>query len=250
MKSAWITGASSGIGRELALQLARAGWLVLASARNGPGLAELAKEAGDDAGRIVACPLDVTVSSAVAAAATAITDAHGAPDLVVLNAGTYIPMSPETFSAVQFRMQLDVNLMGAVNVLEALLPALIARRRGHVVLVASVAGYRGLPTSEAYGATKAALINLAESLKLDLARHDIKVQLVNPGFVATPLTAKNSFKMPFLMPVDRAAARMIAGMASDRFEITFPKRFTWQLKALRLLPYRVYFWLARKITKV
>lgn len=245
-RTIWITGASSGIGRELALQLAARGDTVIATARSSAALDALARDAAIRSERILACPLDVTQAAAIAAAV----EAQGTPDVVVLNAGTYIPMSAERFSADQFRAQIEVNLMGAVNMLEALVPRFVARRRGHVVIVASVAGYRGLPTSEAYGATKAALINLAESLKLDLARYGIKVQLVNPGFVATPLTDKNRFKMPFLMPVDKAVSRMIAGMASARFEITFPKRFTWSVKLMRLLPYRVYFCIARRITKV
>ena len=117
----------------------------------------------------------------------------------------------------------------------------VHQRRGHIAIVSSVAGYRGLPTSAAYGATKAALINLAESLKNELDRAGVKLQLVNPGFIKTPLTDKNEFKMPFLMPVEKAVARMIAGLQTNRFEITFPRRFTWQLKLLRLLPYRLYF---------
>ena len=252
-KTAWITGASTGIGRELALALARRGVTVAASARSREGLESLAAEAGAEAGngsaRILATPLDVADRAAVKAAAeAAIRVFRGPPDLAVLNAGTYLPMSAADFDAERFRAHVVVNLMGTVHMLEALLPAYLEARRGHIAIVSSIAGYRGLPTGAAYGATKAALINLAESLKYDLDRAGVKLQLVNPGFVKTPLTDKNDFKMPFLMPVDAAVERMIAGFRSNRFEITFPRRFTWQLKLLRLLPYRLYFAITRRRT--
>ncbi len=246
-KTAWITGASSGIGRALAL--ARRGVTIAASAQSHEGLEDLAREAGEGAARILPTPLDVADRSAVGAAAeAAIRVFHGPPDLAVLNAGIFLPMSAEGFDAARFREQVEVNLMGTVHMLEALLPAYLAARHGHIAIVASVAGYRGLPTSAAYGATKAALINLAESLKYDLDGARVKLQLVNPGFIKTPLTDKNQFKMPFLMPVEKAVERMIAGMASNRFEITFPRRFTWQLKLLRLLPYQLYFAITRRRT--
>jgi len=249
-KTAWITGASSGIGRELALALARRGVTVAASARSREGLESLAAEAagprGNGAARILPTPLDVTDRAAVKAAAeAAIRVFRGPPDLVVLNAGTYLPMSAADFDAARFRAHVEVNLMGTVHMLEALLPAYLAAGRGHIAVVASVAGYRGLPTSAAYGATKAAMINLCESLKFDLDRAGVKLQLVNPGFVKTPLTDKNEFPMPALMPAKTAVERMIAGFASDRFEITFPRRLAWTLKALRLLPYRLYFAITR-----
>jgi len=246
-KTAWITGASSGIGRALALALAREGVVVAASARSREALEALAAEAGN--GRILPTPLDVADRAAVTAAAeAAVRVFRGPPDLAVLNAGTYLPMSADAFDAARFRTQVEVNLMGTVHMLEALLPAYLAAKKGHIAIVSSVAGYRGLPTGAAYGATKAALNNLAESLKYDLDRAGVKLQLVNPGFVKTPLTGKNDFKMPFLMPVEDAVARMIAGLRSSRFEITFPRRFTWQLKLLRLLPYRLYFAITRRRT--
>jgi len=248
-KTAWITGASSGIGRALALALARQGVTVAASARSRDGLQSLATEAANAGARILPTPLDVTDRAAVKAAAeAAIRVFRGPPDLAVLNAGTFLPMSAADFDAARFREQVEVNLLGTVHMLEALLPAYLTARKGQIAIVSSVAGYRGLPTSAAYGATKAALINLAEALKYDLDRAGVKLQLVNPGFVKTPLTDKNDFKMPFLMPADKAVARMIAGLARDRFEITFPRRFTWQLKLLRLLPYRFYFAVTRRRT--
>jgi NAD(P)-dependent dehydrogenase (short-subunit alcohol dehydrogenase family) len=247
--TAWITGASSGIGRELALALARRGVTVAASARSRDALEALAAEAGADPanGRILPTPLDVTDRAAVKAAAeAAIRVFRGPPDLAVLNAGTFLPMAAEAFDAARYRAQVEVDLMGAVHLLEALLPAYLAARRGHIAIVASVAGYRGLPAAAAYGATKAALINLAESLKHDCDRAGVKLQLVNPGYVKTPLTDTND--MPAPMPVEKAVARMIAGLQTRRFEITFPRRFTWRLKLLRLLPYRLYFAITRRRT--
>jgi NAD(P)-dependent dehydrogenase (short-subunit alcohol dehydrogenase family) len=246
-KTAWITGASSGIGRALALALAREGVVVAASARSQGALESLASEAAN--GRILPTPLDVTDRAAVKAAAeAAIRVFRSPPDLAVLNSGTFLPMAAADFDSARFRAQVEVNLMGTVHMLEALLPAYLAARRGHIAIVSSVAGYRGLPTSAAYGATKAALINLAESLKYDCDRASVKLQLVNPGFVKTPLTDVNDFAMPHLMPVEKAVARMIAGLQTNRFEITFPRRFTWQLKLLRLLPYRLYFAITRRRT--
>lgn len=167
--------------------------------------------------------------------------------MAVLNAGTHIPVSATNLTAEPFSTLIETNLMGVVHGLAALLPRFIERRAGHVAVVASVAGYRGLPTGAAYGATKAALINMCESLKPELDSLGIRLTLVNPGFVKTPLTDKNPFAMPFLMDVDRAAARLADGLETKRFEITFPRRFTWLLKALRVLPYPLYFALTRRL---
>jgi NAD(P)-dependent dehydrogenase (short-subunit alcohol dehydrogenase family) len=249
LRTAWITGAGSGMGRALALALARRGAAVAASARSHDALASLAAEAGAGPGRILPAPLDVTDRAAVQAAMGAVARVLGGPpELAVLNAGIYLPLGAADFSAERFRAQLETNLMGTVHMLEALLPAYRAAGRGHIAIVASVAGYRGLPRSAAYGATKAALINLAESLRIELAGSGIKLQLVNPGFIKTPLTDKNRFRMPHLMSAEDAAERILRGLASPRFEITFPRRFTWQLKLLRLLPYALYLPLVRRRT--
>jgi short-subunit dehydrogenase len=245
---AWITGASSGIGAAVAMGLVRDGWTVLASARRADALQNLAGQA-QGPGRIIPLPMDMTDAQAVASRLTAAAAQHGPVALAIMNAGSYAPDSARTLDLAIFRATIEVNLMGAVNGLAAVLPAMIERGRGHVVTVASVAGYSGLPRSLAYGASKAALINFTESLKLDAERYGLKVQLVCPGFIKTPLTDKNDFPMPFLMPVETAAERMIAGMKGDGFEITFPRRFALILKFLRMLPYAVYFGLTRKATK-
>lgn len=237
----WITGASSGIGRALALKLAERGNRVAVSARNGAKLSVLAEEAEGKAGSIHAYPLDITDVSRCAAVVDRITADLGEIELAVLNAGTHHPINAEAFRTAELKKLVDVNLLGTGNCLEPLLQRMIPAKRGHLAIVASVAGYRGLPTSAYYGATKAAQINMVEALKFDLDRHDIKLQLVDPGFVKTPLTDKNEFSMPCLIDVETAAIRMANGFESRSFEITFPRRFTYFLKLLRILPYRLYF---------
>ena len=242
----WITGASMGIGAALARRLARDGAEVIASARSAERLAALAA-AG--AGRIVAWPLDITDHAAVREAVARIEAEHGPIDVAVLNAGTHRPVSAAEFTAEGLRELMEVNVMGTAACLEALMPRMIARGRGRIAVVASVAGYRGLPTSAYYGATKAALINLAESLRFDLARAGVTIQLIDPGFVKTPLTDRNEFPMPFLISAELAADRIASGLRSRRFEIAFPRRFVWMLKLLRCLPYALYFPLVGRSTR-
>jgi NAD(P)-dependent dehydrogenase (short-subunit alcohol dehydrogenase family) len=241
----WITGAGSGIGRALAIHLANAGSRVALSARTVEDLTSAVQMVPD---RMRMFPLDVTDRKATTATVAAIENWLGPIDRAVLNAGTHIPMSLEDFSADTARRLLEVNYMGIVHGLEALLPRMRARGHGQLAVVASVAGYRGLPTAAAYGPTKAALINLCESLKPDCDRAGIKLQLVCPGFVDTPLTARNRFTMPDLMPVEDAARELADGLDGEGFEITFPRRFTRKLKLARCLPYRLYFPLVRKAT--
>jgi NAD(P)-dependent dehydrogenase (short-subunit alcohol dehydrogenase family) len=246
---AWITGASTGIGRELALRLAAQGCIVAASARGVAALDSLAVESQSLPGRIVAMPLDVTDSADVERTFAKIAEELGIPDLCVLNAGTYIPVNAERLNSRDFDSQFNLNVMGTVRVLEAVIPGMVKRRSGRIAVVASVSGYRGLRTASAYGATKAALINMCEALRMELGDHGIVVQVVNPGFIKTPLTDKNEFPMPFLMPVDKAVDQFCRGLLGNRFEITFPKRFTWMLKVLRLLPYAIYLPMMNRTTK-
>lgn len=248
VRVAWVTGASSGIGWALALELAGSGVVVAATARRADELDRLAEEARERGGVIVACPGDVTDAEAMAGIVRSVSEAHGPIDLAVLNAGLFIPVKAAPFDLGAFRKTFDVNLNGTAACLAAALPAMTGRRAGRILIVASVTGYGGLPSSAAYGATKAALINMAESLKFDLDKAGVTIQVANPGFVDTPATKKNTFKMPALMPVDQAAKRIVAGVAKGGFEITFPRRFTYVLKALRLLPYPAYFWLMTRAT--
>lgn len=247
MTIAWCTGAGKGIGRSVAMRLARDGVTLAASSRTLEDLESLAREARSSAGRIAPYPLDVTDQEAVAAAVGAIERDLGPLDLAILNAGTHTPISAANFDAAVFRKLMDTNFMGTVHALAAVLPRFIERRAGHVAVVASVAGYRGLPSASAYGASKAALINMCEALKPDLDRYGVQITLINPGFVKTPLTDRNEFKMPFLMEVEDAAARIVDGLKKGRFEVTFPKRFTWGMKLARCLPYAAYFAVTRRI---
>jgi short-subunit dehydrogenase len=237
----WITGASSGIGRELAIRLANEGCKVAVSARSADKLADLAARHPG----ITAFALDVGDGKATAATVAAIEAQLGAIDLAVLNAGTWDPMSATDFSAARANASMQVNYVGHANGIEALAQRFIARKTGHIALVSSVAGYRGMPQAAAYAPTKAAVISLAESLKADFARYGVTVSVINPGFVATPMTAVNQFPMPFLVPVEKAVDHIVAGLTKKKFEIAFPWQLVTLLKILRVLPYPLYFWVAR-----
>jgi short-subunit dehydrogenase len=238
----WITGASSGIGRALARELARTGYHVAASARSGDRLDEVA---GESDGRISCYPLDVTDLAASAATIAAIENDLGPIDLAVLCAGTWKPFTAGGWKAVDFAGSMDVNYTGVSNAVAELVPRMIERGRGRLALVSSVAGYYGLPAAAAYGPTKAALINLAECLRIELAGTGVEVTLINPGFVDTPMTRRNTFPMPFLMTPETAARRIARGLERGRFEIAFPRRLVWLMKAVRLMPYPLYFRIMR-----
>jgi NAD(P)-dependent dehydrogenase (short-subunit alcohol dehydrogenase family) len=172
----------------------------------------------------------------------------GGIDLVLVVAGGYNEMRADTFDLAAANVMIDLNLRGVFNCLDAVLPLLLRQGAGGIGIVASVAGYSGLPRALAYGPTKAALINLTESLFLDLRPRGIAVYQINPGFVDTPLTAHNDFKMPALMSADAAAGEMLGGIEAGRFHVHFPQRFSNCLRLARLLPYRLYFWLVHKVT--
>lgn len=242
----WITGASSGIGRSLSLALARQGWRVAVSSRDALRLEALSVECAC-ADRLRWYPLDVTDPAAVLQSAEDIQADLGLIDLAIFNAGSYRPMPLDEFDVALFRHLFEVNYLGVVHGIAAVLPEMRARRAGQILVMGSVAGYRGLPRSAPYNATKSALINLAESLKNELQAVGIRIRVVNPGFVRTPLTAKNAFRMPALITPDEAAAAIVKELSGDGFEITFPKRFTYWLKLLRCVPYSLYFRLTRRL---
>ena len=243
---AWITGGGSGIGRALALELANHGWRVAVTGRTREPLDEVAAAAPEGSVRAVAA--DVTDLAATREAVRTIEAELGPIDLAVLNAGVFKPFEAEHFDAASVNATMAVNYTGAVHGIDAVLPGMRERRSGHIALVSSVAGYRGLPLGAPYSASKAALIALAESLKFDFDRLGIRTSVINPGFVKTPLTAKNKFPMPFLMEVDDAARAMRRGLEKGRFEIAFPRPLVYGLKFMRLLPYALYFPLMRKAT--
>jgi NAD(P)-dependent dehydrogenase (short-subunit alcohol dehydrogenase family) len=243
-KTVWIVGASSGIGQATAAALHGLGARVIVSARQGRALdAFVQQHAGSQA-----LALDATDRQAVQAAAAQLL-AQGPLDCVLYCAGHYTAMRADALDLDDMMRHVDVNYLGALHLLDAVLPAMLARGAGHISLVGSVAGYRGLPQSLAYGPTKAALINLAETLYLDLHPHGLGVSIINPGFVQTPLTAGNPFPMPALLTPAQAATAIVQGWVRGAFEIHFPKRFTLWMKALRLLPNRTYFYLIRRATQ-
>jgi len=245
----WITGASSGIGAELAQLYAQAGNTVFVSARNQQTLAAMAALSNEYDGQIVALPLDVTDNDSVLAAFAQI-EQHDSPlDLAILNAGYYEPVEFEALTLAHFEKTYDVNLLGVVRCLLPCLRYFSKNSQGHIAIVSSVSGFRGLPKAAAYGSSKAALINMAESLKPECNAHGIKLSLVNPGFVKSKLTDQNNFKMPFIMETPAAAQRIVRGLDSNAFELTFPKRFTYWLKLFRILPYRLYFAITRNLVK-
>ena len=246
----WLIGASSGIGAATAAALQARGAQVLVSARSAGALdAFVAENTEADGTRLTpqAWPLDVTDAQAVTRTAQAILQ-QGPLDLVLYCAGHYREMRATAMDMADLKRHLDINYTGALHVIDAVLPSLIARGSGHVSLISSVAGFRGLPKSLAYGPTKAALTNLAETLYLDLGPLGVGVSVVHPGFVQTPLTAQNDFTMPALITPDQAAQAMVDGWANGAFDIHYPKRFTRWMKLLRLLPYRLYFPAVRRFT--
>jgi len=244
-KTAWITGASTGIGRELALALARNGVRVVATARGADRLDELRAIEPS----IIAVSADVADRGSLKTAYDRAIGQLGAIDLAILNAGIWEVMGAQDFSAARAAHSMSVNYLGIANCLELLIPPMIARSGGHIALVASVAGYRGLPKAAAYAPSKAAVISLAEVLRPHLESQGVSVSLINPGFVETPMTAVNKFPMPFMVKADDAARRIVKGLDAGRFEIAFPWQLVWPLKLGRILPYGLYFWLTRRMLK-
>ncbi len=251
-KTVWLVGASTGIGRATASALHAAGARVIVSARGREALDKFVAEHG----RSDAMALDATDRDAMRDAAARIVSVHGRIDLAMYCAGTYKALRATAFDLDVALNHVQVNYVGALYMLDVVLPVMQAQAKlakpgqsgGHISLVSSVAGFRGLPQSLAYGPTKAALINLAETLYLDLQPIGLGVSIINPGFVETPLTSQNEFKMPALITPEEAAREIMRGWKSGQFEIHFPKRFTFWMKALRHLGYGSYFAAVRRST--
>ncbi len=242
-KRVWLVGASTGIGRAVAEALHGLGAQVIVSARSAAALQELAKQLAG----LQILPLDATDQAAVKAAATNLLQA-GSLDLVMYCAGVYQPLRAQEMKSETMAQHMNVNYLGAVYVTEAVMPAMLAAKHGHVSYVSSVAGFRGLPKALAYGPTKAALINMAEALYIDLHDEGLGVSIINPGFVDTPLTSQNTFRMPALISPAQAAIEIIAGWEAGKFEMHFPKRFTAWLKLMRSAPHSLYFKMTRQFT--
>ena len=246
-KLAWITGAGRGIGRSLAQHLVASAWTVVVTSRTKSELLSLEKESRDLEGKIITCPADIRDPEKIKQLIKHIHSEIGEIDLAILNAGNYIQFGVNEFSATAFKEQIDINILGTVNCLTPVMHRMKNQGKGHIVVMSSLNAYRGLPLASAYGASKAALTNMCEALKPELDKFDVKISVVHPGFVRTPLTDKNDFKMPFLVDTDFACKRIIRGISKGRFEIVFPSRFAFILKLLRCLPYFLYFAVTRRI---
>lgn len=233
-KRYWLVGASEGLGRALAGRISGAGAEVILSARNADRLAEVASEMP---GRTQIVAVDVADTASVRAAAASV----GPIDGVVFLAGLYWPMRAQDWNAEQAEAMADVNFTGCLRVIGAVLPAMVARGSGHVVITGSLSGFRGLPGAIGYGASKAGVMALAESMQADLRGSGITVQLANPGFIRTRLTAKNDFAMPFLMEPAQAADAMFLHMQTDRFKVSFPTAFSWLFRLSQFLPDWAYY---------
>lgn len=244
----WLTGASSGIGEALTPLLVARGARVALSARRADRLEAIAAAARARGGDVRTFPLDVTDRQATRETVAAIERAFGGVDVAILNAGSHLRPAVQPFDAQQYLDTFALNVFGALHGIEAVLPGMLVRRRGWIVGISSLAGYRAVPTAGAYGSSKAAFSHILDALRFDLEPHGVRVVSVTPGFIKTPLTDRNRFRMPFLMPVDTAAARIVRGIEQERREIHFPRPFSWTLKLLRVLPYPVYDRIIRRAT--
>jgi NAD(P)-dependent dehydrogenase (short-subunit alcohol dehydrogenase family) len=238
-----VTGASSGIGRAVALELARRGAKVAASGRSASRLGALAE--ADPS--ITAFPLDVTDPAAMRAAVAAIEQRLGPIDVAIFSAGVWQSVGASNFDGSKMAEVMNINYLGVIYGIDAVLPSMLARQGGQLALVSSVAGYRGFPRTAAYAPTKAALISLAECLKPELDRAGIAISVINPGFVATPMNEASKGPMPFLISADDAARRIIAGLERGKFDIAFPWQMVAFVKFVRMLPYPLFFWYVRRL---
>ena len=246
MKNIWITGASSGIGKALAIKFANEGWQVAASARREDLLNEISKLNKN----ISSFPLDVTDGEKCKVIFEQIKKKYQNIDICFFSTGTWDPKKEKDINIDQIKSVMEVNFFGTLNCIKTVEQYFKDRNSGHISIVSSIAGYRGLPNSTGYGASKAALNNLAESLYFDFGRHNVRVSLVSPGFIKTPMTDKNDFRMPFLKTPKFAANKIYNGLInSSSFEIDFPKELTLILKFLKILPDSLYFKIIKKLTK-
>lgn len=233
-KKYWIIGASEGLGRELSIQLSNLGVKLIISARNETRLNELSSLT-----KAKVLTLDVLDIDAIKQASKSV----GIIDGIIYVAGDYTPLNSTTWNVEEVDKMIAVNFTGAAKVLGFIVPKFLKQNNGHIVMIGSLSGFRGLPNAIGYGASKAAMMHLAENIKADLYKTSIKIQLINPGFIKTRLTEKNNFKMPFIMSVEDAAKRVIIAMNSNRFQTNFPLIFSLLFRASNLLPAFIYFWL-------
>jgi NADP-dependent 3-hydroxy acid dehydrogenase YdfG len=244
----WLTGASSGIGEALLDPLVRRGARLAISARRAEALETLARGWRERGADVRAFPLDVTDRAATRVVVQRIEEAFGRIDVALLNAGTHVPDATRPFDAQQYVDNATVNYLGMLYGIEAVLPGMLSRGRGHLAGTSSLAGVRPLPTAGAYGASKAAASFMLDAIRFDLEPLGIAVTNITPGFVRTPLTDRNRYRMPFLMDVAPAAEIIADGLERRQPAIHFPKPLSWTVKTLRLMPYPLYQWIIRKAT--
>ena len=244
-KKIWITGASSGIGKALAEKFASEGWKVAASARRKEILDEMSNHEN-----IFSYPLDVTNQDQIKTSFKKIIQDFDELDLCVFSSGTYDPKLEQEINIKQNKFVMETNFFGVLHCINTVENYFKSKRDGHISIVSSIAAYRGLPNSSGYGPSKAALTNLTESLYFDFKKHNVRISLVSPGFIKTPLTDKNEFPMPFIKSPEFAAEKMFNGLTKSKaFEIHFPKALTILLKIFRVLPYKIYLFLIDKGVK-
>ena len=244
-KKIWITGASSGIGKALAEKFAAEGWKVAASARRKEILDKMSKHEN-----IFSYPLDVTNQDQIKNSFEKIIENFNGLDLCVFSSGTYDPKLEQEINVVQNKFVMETNFFGVLYCIKAVENYFKNKKDGHISIVSSIAAYRGLPNSSGYGPSKAALTNLTESLYFDFKKYNVRISLVSPGFIKTPLTDKNEFPMPFIKSPEFAAKKMFNGLTKSKaFEIHFPKALTILLKIFRVLPYKIYLFLIDKSVK-
>ena len=247
MKKIWITGASSGIGKAVAIKFAKEGWQVVASARTEKLLTDLSQLNNN----IYPFPLDVTDKNRCKDVFKEILSKFQNIDICFFCTGTWDPNKEKDIDMDQIEKTINVNFFGTLNCIKTVEEYFKNKKSGQISIVSSIAGYRGLPNSSGYGPSKAALNNLAESLYFDFGRHNVNVSIVSPGFIKTPMTDKNNFKMPFLKTAEFAADKIYKELINNKnFEIHFPKELTFILKIFRILPYKLYFYLVKKLTKL
>tara|TARA_Y100001970_G_scaffold220744_1_gene271217 strand:+ start:5118 stop:5870 length:753 start_codon:yes stop_codon:yes gene_type:complete len=244
-KKIWITGASSGIGKAVAEKFADKGWKVAISARRKEILDKIAKDKN-----ISSFPLDVTDRNQIESVFKNILDEFGDLDLCLFSSGTYEPKDEQNIDPDKIKNVINVNFLGVIDCVKTVEEYFKNKKSGHISIVSSIAGYRGLPNSSGYGPSKAALTNFSESIYFDFKKYNVRVSIVSPGFIKTPLTDKNEFPMPFLKTPDYAAEKIYNGLIKgNAFEIHFPKGLTVILKLLRILPYKLYLFLVDKLVK-
>ena len=245
-KVIWITGASTGIGKALAIKFSQNGWKVAISARRETLLNEIASENKN----IFAFPFDVTDKEKCNSTFNLIKNKFDNIDLCVFSTGTWDPKKEKEIDVEQIENVMKINFFGTLNCIKSVESYFKTRGYGQISIVSSIAGYRGLPNSTGYGPSKSALNNLAESLYFDFKRHGVRVSLISPGFIKTPMTDKNDFKMPFLKSPEFAAEKIYNGLVNSKsFEIDFPKQLTITLKLLKILPIKLYFKIVERMTK-